>query len=345
VSTGTSLVKQNVQYDTAGKIISSSKAGNSTRHIDGFVKGPQKTPRHPAKSYDFHKQTEKAQTLMRSGLKKPAKQFHDNIQRAASAINIERQTRAKQTSKSPRVARFGMPSAKSNTGPKASKHLSGELVQSRQSQAKSTAGDPAAPLPSMITSASHQKLERLLDEALSNAHSHKEALNYHAARHFWQKRWFKGHRRWLPALAVFSILISGLIISWQRIPQLSIKFAGMKAHLSPTIPTYKPDGYAMSGPAQAVSGTVNIKYKSLNDEGRVYEINQTPSNLTSSLVGQNVVPKGSPVQTSQVKGNTVYIYGTGNDAAWVNNGVLYKIKDRANLSSDELLDIVKGVNP
>jgi hypothetical protein len=101
----------------------------------------------------------------------------------------------------------------------------------------------------------------------------------------------------------------------------------------------------MSGPAQAVSGTVNIKYKSLNDEGRVYEINQTPSNLTSSLVGQNVVPKGSPVQTSQVKGNTVYIYGTGNDAAWVNNGVLYKIKDRANLSSDELLDIVKGVNP
>ncbi|HSW78922.1 MAG TPA: DUF4367 domain-containing protein [Candidatus Babeliales bacterium] len=346
MSTGTSLVSQNGQYDTAGKIISSSKAGNSTRHIDGFVKGPQKTNQHPVKSYDFHKRTEKAQTLMRSGLKKPAKQFHDNIQRAASAINIERQSRAKQTAKSPRVARFGVPSAKPNSVPnKANKRLSGELVQSRQPQSKSTVRDPAAPLPSMITSASHLKLERLLDEALSNANSHKEALNYHAARHFWQKRWFRGHRRWLPALAVFSILISGLIISWQRVPQLSIKFAGMKAHLSPTIPSYKPEGYAMSGPAQAVSGTVNIKYKSLDDESRVYEINQTPSNLTSSLVGQNVVPKGSPVQTSQVKGNTIYIYGTGNDAVWVNNGVLYKIKDRANLSSDELLDIVKGVNP
>jgi hypothetical protein len=45
-----------------------------------------------------------------------------------------------------------------------------------------------------------------------------------------------------------------------------------------------------------------------------------------------------------VAGNTVYIYGARNDAAWVNNGVLYTIKDYAGLTSDQIIKIVQGLN-
>jgi hypothetical protein len=126
---------------------------------------------------------------------------------------------------------------------------------------------------------------------------------------------------------------------------LSVKIAGLRAHLSLAVPSYKPDGYEMASPAKVSSGAVTISYKSAANPSQSYDITQTQSELTSTSVAQNVVPKGAPVQTSQVEGNTVYIFGANNNAAWVNNGILYTIKDKANLSSDELLSIVKGINP
>jgi predicted transcriptional regulator len=101
----------------------------------------------------------------------------------------------------------------------------------------------------------------------------------------------------------------------------------------------------MSGPAKAVMGAVTVKYTHSKDPAKTYEITQAQSNLTSQMVALNIVPKGASVQTSQIAGNTVYIYGSSNDAAWVNNGVLYTIKDKASLRSDQLIKIVQGLNP
>ena len=207
------------------------------------------------------------------------------------------------------------------------------------------AGVVAAPLPSMVTSASHQKLERLLDHALANADAHKQALAHQAARHFWQRRWLSGRKRWAALGVVLLIIVAGGVFAWQTIPQLSVKMAGLRAHLSAVVPSYKPDGYKLASPAKAVSGTVVVSYKSAADPHQTYAVVEAQSNLTSPTVAQNVVPKGATVQTSQVNGNTVYIYGSDNDAVWVNNGVLYTIKDSANLSSDELIKIVQGLNP
>ena len=101
----------------------------------------------------------------------------------------------------------------------------------------------------------------------------------------------------------------------------------------------------MAGPAKAQSGAVTINFKSAANPYQTYAISEAQSNLSSTSLVQTVVPKGKSLQTSQVDGNTVYIYGPSNDAAWVNNGVLYTIKDTAGLSSDELIKIVQGLNP
>jgi hypothetical protein len=311
--------------------------------IDGFVKDTSKNPhRRKIVSGQVHQRSEKARTLMRDGLKKPVRTLGNGVEHFGGAVNIQRQMRAKITPKHSHVDRFGAPKTPSQKKP-GPKPLSGELV-SRRPQQNTANQTTHKPMPSMVTSVSHQKLERMLDQALTHADSHKEQLRYQAARHFWHRRLLSGHRRWYALMGLMLLIVAVAFISWQRFPQFSIKAAGMKAHIAPTVPGYIPEGYKLAGPAKAISGTVDIKYARA-DNTADYEVVQTQSALTSSLVGQNVVPKGAPVQTTQVEGNTVFIYGRHNDAAWVNNGILYTIKDHADLNSDELIKIVQGLNP
>lgn len=309
--------------------------------VDGFVKDPSKpaADRKKVISSHVHHRTEKARTLMRGGLKKPVMHQSPYVSHSSSR-SPEREIRAKTTTKHEHVKRFGIPTPQSRAHQP--KVVSGELISKKP--AGSTHKAAAAPLPSMVASASHQRLERMLDQALTHADTHMEAMRYQAARHFWQRRWWSGHRRWLGLGIIFIALIAGLVFSWQKVPQLSVKAAGIRAHISPSVPTYVPNGYHMAGPAKAVSGTVDIRYASDSNTAKSYEIIEAQSNLTSMMVAQSVVPKGAPVQTSQVDGNTVYIFGHENDAAWVNNGILYTIKDHAGLSSDELIKIVQGLN-
>ncbi len=329
-----------------GQIISTTRTAKkrSGQVIDGFIKGPRRqTGRLATKSADFHQRAQKAQTLMRGGLKKPARHLQSRIQRLAPRTSVETEYRSKTTPRHARVSRFGIPGASARQAPVPRQTLSGEIV-SRGRPAPETVSAAAAPMPSMVASVSHQRLERLLDEALTKADAHKEALRYQAARHFWQRRGFSGRRRWLVLLGILVVIGGGVFFAWQAVPSLSVKVAGLRAHISAVMPSYKPDGFK-SLPAAATSGAVTIPYKSTTNPSAAYDVIQTQSDLTSSLVGQNVVPKGAAVQTSDVNGNTVYIYGSENDAAWVNNGVLYTIKNKASLNSDELLNIVKGINP
>lgn len=338
------------RYDaTTGQIISAIRSGSykTSRVIDGFVSGPLKSDAKPTpkrgqvKSTHVHKGAQRPRTLMRGGLKKPSTTPKPDIQNHISRPKMTTQLRAKTVTMHQKVNRFGDP-IKARAQAVSAKAISGELV-SRGSAVTDSA--VKAPLPSTVTSVSHQKLERLLDEALAKADAHKEALRYQAARHFWHRRLLVGPRKWAALAVTAVIVVAGLFMAWQNVPQLSVKVASMKAHVTAAVPSYKPDGFVVASPAQAVSGGVSLKYKSAADDTRTYEIHQKPSRLTSTLVSQNVVPKGAPVQTSQVNGNMVYIYGPDNDAAWVNNGVLYTIKDKADLSSDQLIKIVAGLNP
>lgn len=332
---------------TLGEIISTTTTtGKSRQLIDGFVRAPQKTSVQ-TKSAQFHKRAQRAQTLMRAGLKRPANRQQPQVHSTAANPKIETQLRAKTVAKHGRVNRFGNPISASrvvSAFKPSNRPLSGEIVSAGHGSAAAQ-GAAATPLPSMVTSASHQKLERLLDEALANADAHKQALKHQAARHFWHRRWLSGRRLYVVLAFVLAVTAIGGFYAWQNVPQLSMKLAGIKAHLSAVVPSYQPDGYKLASPAKAASGTVSIKYKSAADPNQTYDVTEAQSNLTGNTVAQNVVPKGAAVRTSQVDGNTVYIYGAANNAAWVNNGVLYKISNSASLTSDQLIKIVQGINP
>lgn len=334
------------KVDLQGKVISQSSNGQN-KVIDGFVRSgaasssPSK-PRRIAAAHKLHHRTEKAHTLMRGALKKPPVQMSGRIQKLTPGYNPEREAHAKSTSRHSHVQRFGIPKAPAGTGPRPP--LKAKVTPKYSPSAAPPASTSVA-LPSMVTSASHQKLERMLDVALTRADAHKQALRYHAARHFWQRPGFLGRRTGLKlSLIVVLVLVAGGFAAWQKFPQLSIKLAAAKAHITASVPSYKPEGYSLAAPAQAINGQVLIKYKAVSDASQGYDITQQPSDMTSTSLANTLAPGGAQMQTSQVGGNTVYIYGSDNNAAWVNNGVLYKLSDHAHLSSDEILNIVKGLN-
>lgn len=288
---------------------------------------------------------QRSQTLMRGAVKRPQaadrKTAISRFHKARTAdINPIRASHAKTINKNAKVQHFGKSLA--SISPIRPKRV---LSTQKTARAAANISNPslqsvAPPLPSMVTSVSHQHLERLLDHALTQADTHKQAL----------KSRTKGWRRialapkWLSvgASSLALLLLAGFF-AWQNIPQVSMRLAATKAHVSASVPAYTPSGYSYAGPISAANNQVKISYKASANPQSSFAITQQASNWDSSSVAANAVPASSQVQTSQVNGTTVYIYGTGNDAKWVNHGVLFTLQDKANLSSDQILKIANGL--
>lgn len=337
------------QYDAiTGQLIGSAKrlvskaTKSSFRNIDGFVrKSAAKVSVRPS-SQNVHKGAERAKTLMRSGVTKPVGKIinKSKLQKSTTglvaAIHPQRAQRAANVHLHKNVSRFG--SLSSQPTPTVTQTVE---VTARPIASKTRAVSTAITMPSMVTSASHQHLERLLDHALFRADAHKQALHGH---HPGQSRWrqISLMPRWVSITAISLILLLiGGFFAWQNIPQVSMKLAATKAHISASVPAYSPSGFKFAGPIKYENGVVAMNFVANADPNRSFTILQRASELDSaSLLANYINPSRHTFQTSQVKGATVYIHGENNDATWVSNGIMYSIEDRANLNSDQLLKII-----
>lgn len=291
-----------------------------------------------------HKRTQRSQTLMRGGVKRPTEAPGPQLTPAKAALkkkqaNIDkaRSTRVNSIAKNPGVRRFGyiVPTRKYA---QASKVAMPTAKPAKNTKETSKAVVPSR-VPSMVTSVSHHQLERLLDEALAKADAHKKALNGDVGKKGLLQR-IRRAPRWLTVSAALLIVgLLGGLYAWHNVPQVGMRVASVRANVKAQVPSYTPSGFSFSGPVSYSSGKVHIKFKSNSDSNRSFTLTQEKSNMSNKSLADSVVPKETQVQTSQVAGTTVYIYGSNNDAAWVNNGVQYTIKDAANLNSDQLLKI------
>jgi adhesin HecA-like repeat protein len=181
----------------------------------------------------------------------------------------------------------------------------------------------------------------MLDEALLQADAHKQALRRASSRGPLKRLRIS---RWLSiSLASVGVLTVLSVLAYQRLPQVAVRVAAAQTHIKASVPGYSPVGFSFAGLAKDVNGALTIKYKSNLDNTQGFSIIQKAVSIDSSLIGSTIIPTNSQVQTSQVNGNTVYIYGPTSDASWVNNGVLYTLKDNANLPSDQIIKIVQGL--
>lgn len=285
----------------------------------------------------IHHRTEHSKTLVRTAVQRPSLKLKSAVSSIAKpvssrlAIEKGRVSRAASTSKHSAVNRFSKPGSGHNTVHAVASPLR-IRPRPRQTQKDQV---PQAPL-----ATSHQRLERMLDEALTNADAHKQLIKQHRYGRspfgrilLWPK--------WLQVIAiVIAIAIIGLIILWRYVPQVSVSLVAHRAHIHATASAYTPAGYKFSK-ASATNNGVNIRYKSADSDSS-YTVNEVPSKADSASNAANTISKGSSVQTSQVGGNTVYIYGSSGNALWVNNGIKYTISNNSGLSSQQLLQIVQG---
>ncbi|MBI2285279.1 DUF4367 domain-containing protein [Candidatus Saccharibacteria bacterium] len=321
--------------------------------IDGFVRKPRPINSKLGSAKErlqkpasvVHRRTQHSMTLMRSVVKKPKSGHNpDSKSKAPKARTAtptpNRISRAMNTIKNSRVDRFGSPIIQAKAAYAKAIPRSKPAMAGKAKPPASTAL-AARPAPSMITSVSHQRLERMLDKALIQADSHKKALQGRLAG----KRRFSRHIRFLPrwltiAIAILVVLSSGAYFAWRNIPYVSMQLASLRAQVKGSLPDYVPSGFKFSGPTQYESGVISMTFKA-EEESRYFTLTQKAANWDSSSLAANTLSDDAQVQTSQVKGTTVYY--SGDQAAWVNNGKYYVIKDHAQLNPDEIFKIADSI--
>ncbi|OGL24990.1 hypothetical protein A2884_02325 [Candidatus Saccharibacteria bacterium RIFCSPHIGHO2_01_FULL_48_12] len=348
------------QYDAlTGQVVGSVKklakkaySPGLRANIDGFVKSTKNSSRAATnrvsgikQAQAVHAGTQRTKTLVRNAVKKPSRVLKSGsvfpkTQSTTPPVSSDRLFRASRVSKNAKVSRFGFTNLARSQNRSAATKSQPKLDLKTASQSSVPA--QIRTMPSMVTSVSHQHLERLLDHALTNATAHKQSL---AAQN--RQGWHKVNvvPRWI---SVSVLLFVGLLVAgfftWQNVPQVAVKLASVKSSVSASVPGYSPSGFGFEGPLQFDENSVTMKFKSNADPARNYEIVQKTSDWNSaSLLANYLEPNSSAYQTSKVKGSTIYIFGEQSHATWVNNGTWYLIRDNAKLNSDQILKIAESL--
>ena len=353
----------------AKKITRRVTDSNGDRVIDGFVKtrpekllsrtkpAPAKVkteikksqpkPAHDIKSSakTVHHRAERSRTLMRTMVAKPSlriKEVGKSLSQPSiikSSIDPARASRARIIAKNAKVSHFGRPVPKENQAPQMQ---TGEIVSRRAPVAAVAVPKTqalSAPLPSMMASASHQRLERILDEALMRADAHKQNLKKQSrsriAKLFALPRW--------ASIVIILVLLAAIsfFFVWRFVPAVAVKVAATRSHVEASVPAYTPSNYSF---AKAVSqpGSVSIQYNDKLNDSSNYVVTQQKSTWDSQSMAENTVSKDAQVQTSQVNGVQIII--SDDKAMCVNNGIQTTVNNqKASLSSDQLLNIAKSV--
>lgn len=304
------------------------------------------TPRNAGKEVrSVHKQLQKSQTLRRTGLKKPTP-----VQQLAP-VPVQAEQKTTETPKppvksptdynrSPSISKFG-PTHTTHFGTMATKPEKVALQQQPAAPAvrqhpvvtKALAQRPAQ---QPVERSPRELKEALIRERLAEARpaEHHEHTKHHSRRSS------------QPRLATIltsslALLLLAGYLTYINLPNISMRVAAVRAGIAANYPNYSPDGYHFNGPISYKPGEVNISFKS-NTNQKGFTIKQQASSWDSKAVLDNFVAKKTGTYlTYQERGLTIYSFG--DQAAWVNGGLLYTIDGDAPLSSEQLLNIAASM--
>lgn len=146
-----------------------------------------------------------------------------------------------------------------------------------------------------------------------------------------------GYRPMRLLMPVFVVLFAGAYVMYLNVPTISIKMAENKAGVAVSEPSYTPDGYKLSGPIEAETGSVAMSFKKSNDES--YSVSQKVSDWDSKALLENKILKETKEYSAYTdRGLTIYVYG--GKATWVNQGKVYEIElDGSKLDVEDMVRI------
>lgn len=308
----------------------------------------------PAQSH----KPQRAQTLMRKTVKKPNAALKPAIKtqkpseiapaqksavavpqlkKSAQNIDESRLVRAGSVNRSQHIKRFAKAEVTTGTGElvaQASQSSSAVKRPVRQNyQAARGNYDVARPHAVQTNQAGRAQnaTASIFEAAIANARSHEQPMHKPAP---------KPSKRLARIGAAFaSVLVLIGFIAYMNMSTIELKVASMQAGFHAQLPSFKPVGYALNGGVHASNGIVSFKFQSGDSS---FEVQQQSSNWDSQTLLDNVVATATNShKTFQNDGRTVYVYG--NNAAWVNGGVLYNMKVTGDLSNQQVVDVASSM--
>jgi len=206
----------------------------------------------------------------------------------------------------------------------------GPVTHPHVAKAHALSAAKAQPLTDTLAAADIK--DQAIKTAVANTHK-RPALKRHA----------KPRQRVVAILsATFAIVLLGGYFTYLNMPALSVRVAAVQAGIDANYPQYRPDGYALRGPVTYSNGSVAMNFQA-NGGDQSFTIRQSKSGWDSSALLDNYVsPRaGSDYIPYTENGLTVYTYG--DNAAWVNGGILYTIEGNAPLSSTQIRKIATSL--
>lgn len=164
--------------------------------------------------------------------------------------------------------------------------------------------------------------------------------NDHIERPTYQPRqsFFKRHASLLAGSLAMVIL--GGYLTYLNMPNISMRIAASQAGINASYPEYKPAGYSIKKLAAFENDQVVMEYR---NHDKALKLTQQASSWDSKTTLENIVKKraGEVYHTDQTKGLTIYTYG--NQATWVNGGILYNLTFDDSLSIDQVHKIATSL--
>ena len=189
-----------------------------------------------------------------------------------------------------------------------------------------------APKPVARPQTAHEIKHQAISKALENA---KPNENVHHVK--------KPRRRVTSIVAAsLSLLLLGSYFTYINMPSLSVRVAAAQAGIDASYPEYRPIGYRLNGPVAYRDGQVTMEFAS-NSGPQHFALAQTKSSWDSTaLLEKFVEPKSNGhYVTYSDAGLTIYTYG--NNAAWVNGGIMYSVEGNARLSNEQVRRIATSL--
>jgi len=314
-----------------------SRVSNKDSKAVPAVKKPEEVKKQVVKrdaataATEVHSQTQRSKTLLRRATKKPAAPAKRPT--TGRHMDMARSTKVSKFAPHPVTA---APAPKAATAPvaaaKPDKPAQVHPVAAK-ALARSAAVKPIAAKPASSKQVKDAAIATALALATPKAKAAKE-----------KKQLKKSHRRLLITLAILLAFAAVIYGVYRFVPAVSVSIASAQAGVEASYPEFVPDGYSLDHPVTFSDGEVALKFKQNGNKENNYTITQTRSSWDSSAVLDNVVrpDAGENYITTKERGLTVYSYG--NNAAWVNGGVMYVISSSsAPLSGEQIRHIATSL--
>lgn len=339
------IVLNGQKYDalTGKRILEGGHVQHAPAKVTVFsdvIASPKTKPHqthHKTPSTKVHQTIQPSKTLMRHAVKKPTP---DKQIAHATSVTPKIQTTSQpkhhlinKVSTSPAISRFGnLQNAETQVTKSITHHAPVEppkiMIEAQIKEHKITAEE-------LI----QKSLNSIKEPSKQNLHK-RTKLRHKAA-----KRLKVSNRVINIAAGGMAVLLLTGFFAYQNIPNLAVRYAGVKAGVSATLPGYHPSAFEVSNSVRYSPGQVSITYTS-NTDDRDYVITQKNTDWdTSELEKFMAGNSGKSPQSYATDEGVIYIKNENNRviASTIENGVLKNLSGDSSLNTDQVIKIVSSM--